>query len=140
MAVLEETLNFIFHFVFGGNSLSSQMFIQISEQVVLTWCQVRTIRWVSDDVPFKLLQKSNGLTGDVWARIIVGNAYILAQLYSVLHCLFEFFQCCTVPARVLHGPRRHKIDSLSIQVAMALPADNFFELLRLERIEMPPLL
>ena len=33
--------------------------------MVVTGCQVRTIRWVGDDIPFNLLQESDGLTGDV---------------------------------------------------------------------------
>lgn len=49
--VFEETLNFIFHLFVGDESPSGQMFFQLREQVIVTGGQVRTIEWVSDDVP-----------------------------------------------------------------------------------------
>jgi len=38
--------------------------------MVVTGCKVRTIGWVGDDVPPKLTQESNGLTGDVGASVV----------------------------------------------------------------------
>lgn len=62
--------------------------------------EVQTVGWMGDDVSTKVLQQSDSLTGDVWMRGVVENAYALAQHLSspVQKCPSEFFQCFTVPA------------------------------------------
>lgn len=49
---------------------SGQIFFELRKQVVDTGCHVQTIRWVGDDVLFKLLQESDGRTGDVGASVV----------------------------------------------------------------------
>ena len=46
--------------------------------MVVTGCQVRTIGWVSDYFPSKLIQESNGLPGDVRVGV-VEKAYAFGQ-------------------------------------------------------------
>lgn len=55
------------------------MFLQFGKQVVVTGCQVRTIRWMGNDVPAKFLQKSDGRMGVVGATVVI-------------LCLFEFLR------------------------------------------------
>ena len=68
--------------------------------MVVTECQVRTIGWVGDDVPSKLIQESNALTGDVGARVVVEKAYALGQHSSspVLNRRSVYFECLTIPS------------------------------------------
>ena len=56
--VVEEGLDRNFHLVIVAEAPSSQMFFQLRKQVVVTGCQVRTIGWVGDDVPSKLIQRA----------------------------------------------------------------------------------
>jgi len=95
--VVEEALDRNFHLVIVAEAPSDQMFFQIRKQVVVTGCKVRTIGWLGDDVPSKLIQESNGLTGDVGASVVV-NAYALGQHSSspVLNRPSEFFECLTI--------------------------------------------
>ena len=88
-------MNLIFHLVVIAEERSGQMFFQLREQVVVTGYQVWTIRRVGDDVPSKLLQESDCLTGDVGANVVLENAYVFAQHSSspVLNRLSEVFQC-----------------------------------------------
>ena len=77
--------------------------------MLVTGCQIQTIRWVGADVPSKLLQESGGLTGDVGASVVVENAYAFAQHSSspVLNRPSELFQCLTAPVSIYCGPRSH---------------------------------
>ncbi|KZC12627.1 hypothetical protein WN55_04266, partial [Dufourea novaeangliae] len=99
------------HLVVVVEARSGQMFFQLRKQVVVTGCQVRTIGWVGDDVPSKLLQESDGRIGDVGTSIVVKNAYALDQHSSspVLNRPSEFFQSLTIPVSVYCGPRRHEV-------------------------------
>jgi len=91
--VVEEALDHNFHLVIVAEAPSGQMFFQLRKQMLVTGCQVRIIGWVGDDVPSKLIQESNGLTGDKGASVVVEMAYALGQHSSspVLNRQSEFF-------------------------------------------------
>jgi len=73
---------------------------------------------VGDDVPSKLIQESNGLTGDVGASVVVEKACALGQHSSspVLNRPSEFFECLTIPVSVYCGPMSHEVDQFIAQL------------------------
>ena len=146
--VVEEGLDRNFHLVIVAEAPSSQMFFQLRKQVVVTGCQVRTIGWVGDDVPSKLIQESNSLMGDVGASVVVEKAYALGQHSSslVLNHPSEFFECLTIPVSVYCGPISHEVDQ---QYPLSIPKHSChdfagrlccFEFSRLGQRGMPPLM
>ena len=145
--VVEEALDRNFHLVIVAEAPSGQMFFQLRKQVVVTGCQIRTIGWVGDDVPSKLIQESNGLTGDVGTSVVVEKAYALGQHSSspVLNRPSEFFECLTIPVGVYCGPMSHEVDQ---QYPLSIPKHSChdfagrlccFEFSWLGRRGMPPL-
>jgi hypothetical protein len=71
---VQESSNLSFHLIVVVEALSRQMFFQLWKEMVVTGRQVRTIGWMGDDAPSKLLQLSDGLSGSM------ENAYALAIL------------------------------------------------------------
>jgi len=80
------------------------MFFQFRKQVIVIGCQVGTIGWVGDNVPSKLLQESDSLTGNVGASVVVENAYALARLFSspILNHRSSRM-VCSAPSRLSRG-------------------------------------
>ena len=78
----------------------------------VTWCNIRAIRGMLNEIPAKFLDFGGGLVRDMWTRIVVvqANAFGESSSPAILNGSSEFFQCLAICFRVYCGPFGHKLD------------------------------